>query len=108
MTDQEAIKKIAEELLVMNWDGCEANAREAWNNPNSSLDAKGIEHSVWETDAKHLLRIIESLGYRKPPDSNDQYIACPFCGDGEDYDKIGLKYHLTNYCEEYQNTEAIL
>jgi len=34
-------------------------------------------------------------------------IACPFCGDGSDYDLIGLKYHLRNYCEVYQNTEVL-
>lgn len=31
---------------------------------------------------------------------------CPFCGD-MDFDLKGLKYHLTNYCEEYQNTETL-
>jgi len=30
-------------------------------------------------------------------------MECPFCNDG-DFDKIGLKYHLTNYCEEYTRT----
>lgn len=63
MADKEAIEKIAEELLVMNWHGCEANAREAWNNPDSSLDAKHIEHSVWEADAKRILNVLKEMGY---------------------------------------------
>lgn len=28
-------------------------------------------------------------------------IICPFCGD-TDFDKIGLKHHLENYCEHYK------
>jgi len=28
---------------------------------------------------------------------------CPFCNE-EDFDKIGLKYHLLNCCNEYQQT----
>ena len=30
-------------------------------------------------------------------------IECPFCSE-KDFDKIGLKYHLENHCEEYKNT----
>ena len=30
-------------------------------------------------------------------------IDCPFCNE-HDFDKIGLKYHLSNYCTEYKNT----
>ena len=33
-------------------------------------------------------------------------IECPFCGK-KDFDKIGLKYHLRNYCEEYENTPDV-
>ncbi len=33
-------------------------------------------------------------------------IICPFCGE-EDFDLIGLKYHLRFYCEEYFNTNKI-
>lgn len=33
-------------------------------------------------------------------------IVCPFCGENG-FDKMGLKYHLRNYCKEYQNTEDI-
>ena len=28
-------------------------------------------------------------------------VNCPFCNES-DFDKIGLKYHLENYCEEYK------
>jgi len=30
-------------------------------------------------------------------------IECPFCGE-KDFDKIGLKYHLNNYCINYRDT----
>jgi len=30
-------------------------------------------------------------------------ITCPFCGE-TDFDKIGLKIHLTCWCELYRNT----
>ncbi len=33
-------------------------------------------------------------------------IKCPFCGE-DDFDLIGLKYHLINYCDEYKNTPPI-
>lgn len=33
-------------------------------------------------------------------------ITCPFCGESE-FDKQGLKYHLHNYCEEYQKVEEL-
>jgi len=33
-------------------------------------------------------------------------ISCPFCGE-EGFDKIGLKYHLQHYCEEYDKTEEM-
>ena len=29
-------------------------------------------------------------------------IECPFCGE-KDFDKIGLKYHLENHCNEYRH-----
>ena len=33
-------------------------------------------------------------------------LVCPFCGE-EGFDKIGLKYHLQYYCEEYEETEGM-
>jgi hypothetical protein len=33
-------------------------------------------------------------------------LVCPFCNEG-DFDKIGLKYHLINHCEEYRLTANI-
>ena len=33
-------------------------------------------------------------------------VICPFCGE-RDFDLIGLKHHLINYCESYFNTEEI-
>ena len=34
----------------------------------------------------------------------DNDIVCPFCKEG-DFDLIGLKYHLTWYCNPYKHTE---
>lgn len=31
-------------------------------------------------------------------------LVCPFCED-KGFDKVGLKYHLRYYCEEFKNTE---
>jgi len=34
------------------------------------------------------------------------YVSCPFCGE-DDFDLIGLKYHLiSGYCETYESTEV--
>jgi len=33
-------------------------------------------------------------------------ITCPFCGE-EGFDKIGLKDHLINYCEVYEQIELL-
>lgn len=33
-------------------------------------------------------------------------IECPFCGE-KGFDKIGLKYHLEIYCEEYKNASTL-
>jgi len=34
------------------------------------------------------------------------YVTCPFCGE-DDFDLIGLKYHLiSGYCEIYESTEV--
>jgi len=34
----------------------------------------------------------------------DENIVCPFCGE-KDFDKIGLKTHLIEFCEEYTQIE---
>jgi len=34
-------------------------------------------------------------------------LICPFCGE-KDFDKIGLKFHLINYCKEYDNIPNII
>jgi len=36
----------------------------------------------------------------------DRPIVCPFCGQ-DDFDQIGLKHHLSNHCEVYQNVEEV-
>jgi hypothetical protein len=33
--------------------------------------------------------------------NDPENLICPFCGD-DGFDKIGLKIHLTCWCEEYQ------
>jgi hypothetical protein len=32
-------------------------------------------------------------------------LVCPFCGD-DDFDAVGLKLHLTTYCEAYASVEV--
>jgi len=59
----------------------------------------------WFQDLQNIysVSLLES-----PSDSGEEIEAvkllqCPFCGD-DDFDKIGLKHHLNNYCTEYDNT----
>ena len=33
-----------------------------------------------------------------------KYVECPFCGE-DDFDLIGLKYHLIVYCEKYKEID---
>ena len=35
---------------------------------------------------------------------NADSITCPFCSE-KDLDLIGLKYHLFNYCKQYQEID---
>ena len=34
-------------------------------------------------------------------------MKCPFCGE-DDFDLIGLKYHLLNYCKIFEETETMI
>lgn len=36
----------------------------------------------------------------------DDGITCPFCGE-DDFDKMGLKWHLNTHCEVYRETENL-
>jgi hypothetical protein len=36
--------------------------------------------------------------------SEFEAVKCPFCGE-DDFDKIGLKLHLTLWCDAYRDTE---
>lgn len=58
---------------------------------------KGVGHTIFQRQ-KALNEIISYL--------KKQDIVCPFCGD-DDFDKIGLKYHLRTYCKVYQDTEEL-
>ena len=33
-------------------------------------------------------------------------MKCPFCGE-DDFDLIGLKYHIQNYCKVYDETKRL-
>ena len=46
---------------------------------------------------------VHSLTAIKERLEGKKIIECPFCGE-DDFDKIGLKIHLTRYCEEYDAT----
>lgn len=53
-----------------------------------------------------LATIPELICQLSPQPSTDSGITCPFCGDS-DFDLIGLKYHLSNYCKVFQDTEVV-
>ena len=41
-------------------------------------------------------------------EKNEQkYVSCPFCKSENDFDLIGLKFHLQNYCEAYDNVISV-
>ncbi len=39
-------------------------------------------------------------------DNSKKYTICPFCGE-DDFDLIGLKYHLIYICLVFKNRESI-
>lgn len=39
-------------------------------------------------------------------DKGDDYVSCQFCGERY-FDLIGLKNHLQNYCEKFENIETL-
>lgn len=47
----------------------------------------------------HWLRPVDDEEYRRQLLASDS-ITCPFCGQ-EDFDDIGLKYHLKMHCDKY-------
>lgn len=51
----------------------------------------------WEEDAELADKALAELDVIEPKPTE---IICPFCGD-DDFDKVGLKLHLENYCEIY-------
>ncbi|MFA5299758.1 MAG: hypothetical protein WC389_16355 [Lutibacter sp.] len=75
---------------------------------NKNLENKLIQiitttHMPPQLRAKLILEIIENYGYHNDSDSD---IVCPFCSE-KDFDKVGLKYHLENYCEIFKDTLSI-
>lgn len=49
---------------------------------------------------------MNGLNNEQEKTSHTLEICCPFCGE-DGFDLIGLKYHLLNYCEQFENTERI-
>jgi len=58
-----------------------------------------------EYDAdKYSYTCPHELRQTKEEANEDSDIICPFCSD-TGFDREGLKYHLTYYCEVYQEME---
>lgn len=36
----------------------------------------------------------------------EKLVKCPYCGE-DNFDLIGLKYHLENYCRVYKDTPIL-
>ena len=66
-----------------------------------------ISGSMGWSDRKKTLFIAEEVARAQLAKADKHSNGCPFCNDDGDYDLIGLKYHLANYCEAYQNTGVI-
>lgn len=65
---------------------------------------KGEEKKEEEVTTLHPIfkPILDS--FCKPKESEN--INCPFCGE-TNFDEIGLKHHLSNYCEKYSQIQNI-
>lgn len=47
---------------------------------------------------------VKYLMQKYKDDSVEDGIYCPFCND-DGFDRVGLKYHLETYCNEYKETK---
>ena len=48
----------------------------------------------------------EAMEYAGMDDIEMDELTCPFCGD-KDFDLIGLKYHIQNYCDKFNEVEEL-
>jgi hypothetical protein len=49
----------------------------------------------------------DSEGGMKNASVRDETVTCPFCS-ATNFDLPGLKYHLTFYCQEYDETAVLI
>jgi len=87
--------KLREEIAESLW-GCHLGECPKGVTEAKCADLKASCDLCW---ADRILSIFYKLPKEKP-------IVCPFCGE-DDFDQIGLKYHLSNHCKLYQDTEVI-
>lgn len=46
------------------------------------------------------LEVLVNFKAQPCPNKIHQLISCPFCNES-DFDEIGLKFHILNYCEDF-------
>lgn len=87
-------------MIVIETRGSEAEWGISFTSHNPV--AEDYFQCVSKDEAFRLMEKIESL----LPKPNPQDVVCPFCGE-DDFDLIGLKKHITCYCEKYAETKSI-
>lgn len=64
---------------------------------------QGDDETLMQFFPKTIYDLMEGYAASKQPKEGD--LVCPFCSEG-DFDTIGLKMHLTRWCEKYLQTQT--
>lgn len=69
---------------------------------------KGVWHGAAEAYQNVITTAKREFKNLLQPDviGRSELLVCPFCNDNE-FDEVGLKHHLENYCEVYGQTNSL-
>ena len=60
---------------------------------------------MYDDNVMALIEVVKNLN--KPiVIGRSELLVCPFC-NADEFDKVGLKHHLENYCEVYGQTNSL-
>ena len=76
-------------------------------NNKSNNQFRGRESSQDNTSETVSNSQLPALNNLTIEESKKVYYVCPFCSE-DDFDLIGLKYHLLTYCEQFEKTKLDL
>lgn len=82
--------------------------REGWEvkvflHPETVWEECNEETYSFTPDLSRRIVLLPKVEEMKEDDNPPSDLICPFCSQ-DNFDKIGLKYHLRNHCEEYDKT----